>query len=460
MNRLLHILIIYGLLFLYTFAFAAVEPTPVRIVSSTTLSVSGTDLILSQLRLQYPPIQTTASQTILTNIFLQSNGVNAVSASAINHQDMLDLTASVSAVNISTVSNTASTSQAIGVLNTNITDLFSTNHLDLLNILSSVSGTNLRLDNSNTIAASNGTNAVSASAINHADLLFLSSGVSGVSTRLDTLDTTLTNNTDSTSAAIYVLNANVSSAAATTHSDFLNVIFSMDTNTNATVSGVASIITSMDGGNNRVQLVTSAGVTYQFRGATSTTALPIQITGGDGLYQANVDSVGRLAVNANVTFPETFYVKNPLASGAVLNMNTATNSGFIYAPASGTTYYLEELSCTAADNAAWAVGGFTGIAGLTNGITFGVQSKGTSFTLATVRTNEDFYNLFTQDKYYYSYSPGALQANVETVAGSWRLQNRIALDGNFGDKVEVRVRDNLSTLVGMRCSASLWRTNP
>lgn len=62
------------------------------------------------------------------------------------------------------------------------------------------------------------------------------------------------------------------------------------------------------------------------------------IVGGDGLYNAFVDSVGRISTNANVTFPEAIYVHQALLNGAsaAMNVNGATvNQNFSYQPASG-----------------------------------------------------------------------------------------------------------------------------
>ncbi len=176
------------------------------------------------------------------------------------------------------------------------------------------------------------------------------------------------------------------------------------------------------------------------------------ITGGDGLYKATVDSLNRLSVNANVNFPEAVYVMPFALDGASPNMNvngSSTNKNFRYSPAAGTTFYLEKIALTITDKSTLDYNRFGDIGALANGLQINVKSKGTVYTLANLQSNQDIWSFFCESPH----------ENAASYTGFMRIQNRTALDGNFGDYVELKVRDNLTGLNALKSMITAWRVN-
>lgn len=214
-------------------------------------------------------------------------------------------------------------------------------------------------------------------------------------------------------------------------------------------------------GAQKSRLLDQNGNPYVYNGDNTSNALPIQIIGNDGLYRAIVDSVGRLAVNANVTFPETIYSLVPFLNGASKAMNvngSGTAVNFRYTPPVGQTWYIERVSLALANNADLTNTGFFGETALTNGIQFNVKSKGAA--AATVFTLRDTYDAFMQ--------MGEGQFNNRVVEGLqafnyWRghrsFLNRIVLDGDLGDYAEMKVQDNLTTLTALNAGVTVWKVS-
>lgn len=192
---------------------------------------------------------------------------------------------------------------------------------------------------------------------------------------------------------------------------------------------------------------------------TSTGELKISMVGNDGLYRAYVDSLGRVATNANVTFPETIYVKQSLLNGTskLLNVNGATvNKSFRFTPSTN-VYYVEQLAILIEDQGDFLPTNFGALAALTNGIQINVKSKGQLFTLTTLKDNSDVYLTFTESPASQSIAI-LLQSNRNSYWAGWRLQNRIVLDPAQGDYIEFLVRDDLSGLNSASAYISAWRT--
>jgi len=229
----------------------------------------------------------------------------------------------------------------------------------------------------------------------------------------------------------------------------------------------AGLTNRFDAGLSDDRTVRTASNVYGFDGTnlrqllTDTVGRQImQITGGDGLYKATVDSLNRLSVNANVQFPEAEYqIVNVLNAGSkTMNVNGTLGApvNFLFTPA-GQTFYLETLSIFLSDNANFSPTGFGAIAALTNGILVEYQSKGVLYTLCTIRDNADIFNVFSEPNF--SQSIAGLLSTAAYLTGNRKLQQRIALDPAFGDFVRVRVRDNLTGLTALSMRVSAWRVN-
>jgi len=184
----------------------------------------------------------------------------------------------------------------------------------------------------------------------------------------------------------------------------------------------------------------------------------IQIVGSDGLYKATVDSVGRVATNANVTFPEVIYIKTALLNGSskACDVNgSVTPVSFRFTP-STYVFYLELLSLVIEDQGDFTPNLFGKLTALTNGVQINVKSKGQTFTISNLKDNADIYGTFIEDPAAQSFS-ALLQANQNTYWASWSLQNRIVLDPAQGDYLEVLIRDNLKGLDTLNFYATVWR---
>ena len=202
------------------------------------------------------------------------------------------------------------------------------------------------------------------------------------------------------------------------------------------------------------------GAFYEFLGSGSTVALPIQIVGNDGLYRAFVDSDGKISVNANVTFPEVFYFKKPLLNGTNKSMDVGATTEFNIAPPAGKVWFIESITISIADAGDFDISDFGAIAGpLTNGLICQVDSKGTTKEMFNLRDNMDLYSVFN-DSFVGNTLPGGLFGTDENIyTGTYRLQNRIALDGDLSDKIYFTVRDNLTGLNELYVYISYWELN-
>lgn len=185
-----------------------------------------------------------------------------------------------------------------------------------------------------------------------------------------------------------------------------------------------------------------------------------KILGNDGLYKVAVDSVGRLATNANVTFPEVIYSDVNLLNGSNLNANVngATNNvNFRFTPAANETWYIEDLTLIINDNANFPNNGFGGLASLSNGIQINVKTKNIVTTISTLKNNYDLFRTF-KEEIFSSVATGLLSTD-RIFKGTISFKNRIVIDGSLGDYIELKVRDNLTGLTGLYVNALIWRLN-
>lgn len=184
-----------------------------------------------------------------------------------------------------------------------------------------------------------------------------------------------------------------------------------------------------------------------------------QIVGNDELYIAAVDSEGRIATNANVTFPETIYEQIEVTRLGTSNANVAGTpaapANFRWTPSAGAVWYLESLDLLITDNANFSNSGFGGLAQLPNGVHINIRSKGQVFRLVKLNQTYDIIKHFTADVFS-SVATGLLSTD-RIYRGGLRLQNRIAIDPALGDYVELQVRDNLTGLTGLYLSGKVWR---
>lgn len=229
--------------------------------------------------------------------------------------------------------------------------------------------------------------------------------------------------------------------AATSGSN--GIIAAITTNTTQTVSGDNTIISWLS------SIWTRLGDKSQIT----------KLVGGDGNYTATVDSLNRLAVNANIQFPEAVYsiVNLTNAGSRAMNVNGATTPVTFQYSASGTTYYVESMNFFLADNAALDSGGFGALAALTNGLIIEYQSKGVLYTLTNIQTNGDITTTMGDSAF------GALQSGLlgtdAYLTGTAKVQQRIAIDPAFGDFFRARVRDNLTGLTSLNIRIRVWRVN-
>lgn len=186
-----------------------------------------------------------------------------------------------------------------------------------------------------------------------------------------------------------------------------------------------------------------------------------KITGNDGLYQVSVDSVGRLATNANVTYPEVFYqdvsLINSNNSNANVNGSISSPINFRWSPTDGNVWYIENITFLINDNANFSNVGFGGLTALTNGVEINIRTKSIIQNLTVLRNNYDVIKSFKDDVF--SSVASGLFSTDRIYRGSIKLQNRIVLDPNLGDYIEMRIRDNVTGLTGLFCNALVWRIN-
>lgn len=388
---------------------------------------------------KYHAIKVDSDGTLHTHI-LDPNG-NKITSTLVGAKQSLDVNVTQSAL-----PSGAATEATLSLLNANVVSgqntIVARQNTMISNqqlLQGSVSGTNTRIDSTNTILSLLNTNLVSASNLSQSSFSLLTAGVSGTNSRLDTVNTSVTSNT----AALRDGSTKVQLVTSA------GVVFNMGPGapTSSTVRTVST-------------LTTSQGAYYQFTGSSTTVALPTQITGGDGLYRATVDSLNRLSVNANINFPEAVYTyPNLLSAGSkAMNVNgSVTPVSFSYAPASGTTFYVEDMSYFIADNAAFTTNGFGALGALTNGLIIEFQSKGVLYTLTNTKDNGDLSTTFS-DSSFGQINAGLLSTDAY-LTGTKKFQQRIALDGNFGDFFRARVRDNLTGLTTLNIKVKAWRVN-
>lgn len=161
--------------------------------------------------------------------------------------------------------------------------------------------------------------------------------------------------------------------------------------------------------------------------------------------------------NTVVTTPETVYYNVPLTNGTVENMavnGSTVNQNFRHSPSSG-IWYLESLNLLIADDATYQLNGVGAVSTpLTNGIQINIQSKGVVYQIANLQSNIHIFNTFPHEKL--AIEKSGVLGTSSTLCGVMLLHNRLTIDSSYGDYIEVKIRDNLTTLTELRVSAELW----
>lgn len=255
--------------------------------SSTALSVSGTNTRLDTVNTNLGTINTSigSTNTLIgtTNSISTSNGVNAVSASSINHTDILNLTGSVSANTVvaqSVQSSVSGTNTRLDTANTN-----------LGTINSSILATNSLVTSGNSLTTINGTNAVSASSIAHTDSLSLSALVTTNNTSTISAATSLASIDSKTPALDQLLssgNITVIDTGSTTGTQYASQ--TVVTGTPTTGSVVSAIINSV----NTVMVVITG--TW-----TGTLGIEVSSDGGTNFETRGIHVVGTNIFSGSIT---------------------------------------------------------------------------------------------------------------------------------------------------------------
>ena len=206
------------------------------------------------------------------------------------------------------------------------------------------------------------------------------------------------------------------------------------------------------------------GNPYEFLASASTVALPVQLVGNDGLYRAFVDADGKVSTNANVTFPEVFQYKKPILNGSNRSMDvdgSGASVEFSISPPSGTIFFVQGMSISLADSGTFDLGDLGAIGGgtVSNGLQCSVVSKGITKEIFNIFNNMDMYSVFSDSSIPNTISGGLFGSDENIFSGNYIFTNRIALDGNFSDKIYCTVRDNLGGLDELYIYVNYWELN-
>jgi len=179
---------------------------------------------------------------------------------------------------------------------------------------------------------------------------------------------------------------------------------------------------------------------------------------------AAVNANNQLEVNANlnpVLSSNVMYKDILLANAGSVEMNvngSGTNVNFDFTPATGSTFYLETLGIIIIDNGLMTNTNFGAITGsLNQGIQLLIRSQGTEYEETIIKDNTDLLLTFTGGVG--GGMPGAtgFMNTDDFFNGKMTFERPIKLDGNQGDYIRIKVRDNLATLDMFRSIAHIWR---
>ena len=173
-----------------------------------------------------------------------------------------------------------------------------------------------------------------------------------------------------------------------------------------------------------------------------------------------VGGVGKNPVPAT----DVMYKDTRLLDGSNKSMNvdgSSTAVDFQFAPGAGEVWYVEAITFFIVDPGTADYSDFGSITGsLTNGLQLNIKSKGTVYQQTNLQDNADIVQCFGQGSGILGQGDGGLGFLNEDdlYFGTMRFMNPIKLDGDQGDYVEFKVRDNLTALTDLQTSVHVWRT--
>lgn len=171
----------------------------------------------------------------------------------------------------------------------------------------------------------------------------------------------------------------------------------------------------------------------------------------------------RLRVTTNihpVPARSVIYSERKLMNGSSAEMavnGSSTAQNFSFTPAGGEVWYFEAISLLIIDTGVTDFDEFGSLGSqLTNGLQLLVRSGGTEYEVGNFRNNAELSLCFAEHGYTPDSTSAWLDENDMFMGmKTWRVP--MTLDGDQGDYIRLRVRDNLTGLNTLRSTVRVWR---
>lgn len=135
---------------------------------------------------------------------------------------------------------------------------------------------------------------------------------------------------------------------------------------------------------------------------------------------------------------------------------TITPIDFEVAPPLGEVWYVEEVACGLDDVGNLGPDNYGGISGpLSNGTHFLKTLTGVEKTIRLFKKNTDIALTFNTGVG--TFNPGGFLDSSKTFIGKIEFSTNIKLNGSLGDRLVMRVQDNLNGLLWHRAAAQIFR---
>lgn len=162
----------------------------------------------------------------------------------------------------------------------------------------------------------------------------------------------------------------------------------------------------------------------------------------------------------NIPAENVIYFVDPMLNGGNGSQDIdgdPTSQDFEYGPSAGVKRYVESISFYIEDGGSQDPGDYGSISGsLDNGTQIIIEKNSVEYQITNMQTNRDIAATFQTDRFTGD-SIGLLDTEG-AFFGTLSFNIPILLDGDLGDKLIIRVRDDLTDLTDQRTWIKSWQT--
>jgi hypothetical protein len=172
---------------------------------------------------------------------------------------------------------------------------------------------------------------------------------------------------------------------------------------------------------------------------------------------AELESGGGASISPKPSIAIVPYIKH-LLNGSSWDQTvdgSSTPVNFDYAPSAGEVFYIEHIIFGLDDTGGADSEKYGARTALTNGTQLIFKLDGTEYIASTMKNNGDI--LLTFNFSIGFFENGSFGAFTNGFAAKFQMATNITLNGDDGDLVRIKVRDDLTGLTFQRAACQVWR---